>query len=192
MKKNFSKKFNCSGFTLSEVLVITTLFMVISGVIFLSYSLSNKAYRQGENSAEIIQNGRVIIERISREIRQAKEIVGDFPEEREDALEEIIFEDGHIADSYHYIHYYKLEAEIKREVVGYYFSGDADKNFVPWDAIPPAGQTLQSLTLEESKTIGEWVSNVYFWGLKVVNISLILEKQGKETKLETKVFGRNI
>jgi len=179
------------GFTLIELLITIAVLTLISGAVYTSFTLSQKAYRESETSAEITQNGRVILERMNREIHQAKEIVGDFPEEKGSAEDEITFEDGHIVDSYHYIHYFKTDKTIEREVIGYYFSGDAGQNLVPWNAIPPVGQTLLSKNLEGAKTIGEWVEGLNIWGSKIINIALTLKKQNKNFYLETKVLGRN-
>ncbi len=180
------------GFSLTELLITVTILIIVTGAVYGGYSLSQKAYSEGEISAEITQNGRVIVERMNREIRQAKEIVGDFPEEKADAKEEITFEDGHIETPYHYIHYFKSGSEIKREVLGYYFSGDPGKNLVPWDAMPPVGQTLQIKTLEEARTIGEWVLGLKLWGSKVINIALTFQKKDKVFNLESEIFGRNL
>ena len=179
------------AFTLTELLITIAILIIITGAVYLSYNLSQKAYRESERAAEITQNGRVIIERMTREIRQAKEIIGDFPEERENALSEITFEDGHISEPYHYIHYFKTNNTIKREVIGYYFSGDSEENLQPWDATPPENQTLETKILEEAKIIGEWVNSLLLWGLREINIALTLKKQDKILNLETKVFGRN-
>ncbi len=191
MSKKKVKNYLSRGFTLTELLITITILVIVTTAVYQSYSLSQKAYREGETSAEITQNGRVIVERISREIRQAKEIVGDFPEERASAQEEIIFEDGHIETPYHYIYYFKSGSEIKREVLGYYFSDDPEQNLIPWDAIPSVGQTLQTKTLEETRTIGEWVLGLELWGSKVINIALTLQKKDKVFNLESKIFSRN-
>jgi prepilin-type N-terminal cleavage/methylation domain-containing protein len=180
------------GFTLTELLITITILALISGAVYAGFTLSQKAYRESEISAEITQNGRVILERMNREVHQAKEIAGDFPEDKGSAEDEIMFEDGHITDSYHYIHYFKTGDTIEREVVGYYFSGDGSQSLVPWNAVPPAGQTLLAKTLEEAKTIGEWVSDLKIWGTKIINIALSLEKKDKSLYLETKISGRNL
>jgi len=179
------------GFTSTELLIAITIFVIVTGAVYLAFNLSQKAYREGQNSAEITQNGRVIIERISREIRQAKEVIGDFPSAEEDATSSITFEDGHISDPYHYIHYFKTDSEVKREVLGFYFSGDPTQTLQPWEAIPPVGQTLATTTLETAVVIGEWVEKLDFWGSNVINIVLTLTKADKTLNLETKVFSRN-
>lgn len=179
------------AFTLSEVLIVITILIVVITAVYSGYFLGQKAYRESEISAEITQNGRVILERITREIRQAKEIVGDFPEEREGAEDEITFEDGHISDSYNYIHYFKSGGSIEREVIVYYFSGDFDQSPVPWSAIPPQGQTLEVKNLEEAKIIGEYVDTLELWGSRIINVAINLKEKDKSLNLETAILGRN-
>lgn len=179
------------SFTLIEVLVTVTIFALVGAGIYSSHVLSQKAYKEGEVSAEITQNGRVIMERMTREIRQAKEVVGDFPEEEAEAVSEITFEDGHISDSYHYIHYFISSDTIQREVLGYYFSGDVAQTLVPWNAVPPLGQSLLSKNLEEARVIGEWVEEFKIWGSRLITIDLNLKKKEKTFFLETKILSRN-
>lgn len=184
-----------SGFTLTEILVTISIFLIVTGVIYSGFLLSQRAYSESEISAEISQNGRVILERITREIRQADEIVTELsdeePAESISPVGGIVFEDGHISDSYHYIHYFEEEGSLEREVVAYYFSGNPGV-YVPWNAIPPEGQTLETETLEIQKTVGEYVSGIKFWGTKLISISISLEKSQKTVELETKIFGRNL
>jgi len=183
--------FFSKGFTLAEILVIAFLFLLVVRAVYSGYLLSYRSYRAGERSAEAVQNGRVILERISREVRQARKIIGEFPDQEINATDSIAFEDGHISDSYHYIHYFKTDTEIIREVLAYYFSGD-ENTLVPHNAAPPAGQTRETIILESQKTIGEYVKDLNFWGSKTINIKMILEKEDKIFKLKTKIFGRNL
>ena len=190
-------KNNFRGLTLIEVIISITILSLILLIVYSSLTLSRRSYIEGENIAEITQNGRVILERLSREIRQAKEIVTELPdvldsEIPEGAKSEIEFEDGHISAPYHYIHYFKEDNKIWREVIGYYFSGDSDETLVPWDAQPPENQTLEKKTLEEAKIIGECVTDLKLWGLRVINTFITLEKYNKKIELSAKVFGRNL
>lgn len=184
----FSKKFK-SGFTLIELLIVIVIFVLISITIYSVYILSHRTYLAMENAAEIMQNGRIILERMAREIRQSRELITALSEEQENASSEIVFEDGHIADRYHYIHYFLSDGLIKRKVVGYYISGDPQKILVP---INFAGGPLEAIIIEEEKTIGEYVEDLRFWGSGKINISLYLKKGGREAKLYTKIFGRNL
>lgn len=185
------KKLPTRGFTLAETLIAIAVFLIVAGAVYAGFSLNHKAYKFGEANAELVQNGRVILERISRELRQAREIAGSFPEEEALATSTILFEDGHTEQPYHYINYSADQSNLKRKAVGYYFSGDIDQNLVPWNAVPPAGQTLETKVLEEEATVGEYVVGIKFWGSKLVQVSLDLAKQTKNINFRTSIYGRN-
>ena len=80
-----------SGFTLVEMIVVAAIFCILMAVVYSVYLFQQRAYRSGESSAEIIQNGRVVSERLTRELRQAKKIINTLP------AGEIKFQDGHLA-----------------------------------------------------------------------------------------------
>ncbi len=84
------------GFTLVEILVVVAIFGIIFLIIINSVILSNRAYWKEENSIEIMQNGRVVLDAISREVRQSKVIVSSLSEDEESSSSEIIFQDGHL------------------------------------------------------------------------------------------------
>lgn len=266
MSVKFDKK--QKGFTLTESLVVVFIFILILGAVYSAYVLNQQAYRQGETAAELNQNGRVILERMTREIRQAREMVTVLPEERIGPSQEILFQDGHLAlvsesgvlqagatttctlsaisssvndyykdmfikitgglgsgqvkkiesyngttkiaeiegswetlpgagstykidSNYNYIHYYLENSNILRRTIAYYFSGDPN-TFVPWNAIPAVGQTMETQILEVARPIGQYVTDLEFWGLRVINIALTLGKDGKSIDFLTKIFGRNL
>ena len=266
------------GFTLTEMTIVIAIFILIVTAVYSAFILNQRAYLSGERMAEITQNGRVILERITREIRQAREIITEIPAERVNPPNEIIFQDGHIpliseegvvqsaglldivfssfasdkddyykdvfleitggagtgqtkkivgyqgatrtADiegawdtvpdssssykidsSYYYIRYYldtsNNAQNIQREIITYCISEDSltclePKLYVPWDIIPQGGQTLLRVVLEEPRIIGEYISSLEFWGSRVINIALTLEKGEGAINLETKIFGRNL
>jgi len=263
------------GFTLTEMMVVIAISLLIIAAVYSAYSLSRRGYLAGEEIAEVTQNGRVILERISRGIRQAKEIATELPTERVNPPDEIKFQDGHlplvseeasaqggtiqtitlsstasgegdyykdmfikiiegtgvgqirkidnyngttkiaqigeewetipnststykIESSFYYIHYYRgAENNIWRRIVTYCFSEDSltcfqPETYIPWDAIPPSGQTLLEVTLESPRTIGEYVTDLEFWGSRVINVFLILQKEDKSIDFKTKIFGRNL
>lgn len=78
------------GFTLVEILIVSSIFLILMIVVYSVFLFQQRAYKSGENSAEIIQNGRVVLERITRELRQAKKIISTLP------ANEIKFQDGHL------------------------------------------------------------------------------------------------
>lgn len=186
---------NGFGFTLIELLITFSVLLFVVSAVYVGFNFSQKAYRSSESGAEITQNGRVILERMAREIRQAREIATPLSEEEPgeavSPAEGIIFEDGHIANPYYYIHYFKENNEVKREVKVFYFSGNPDV-YQPWDAVPPQGQTLKEEIIESPRTIGEYVSGLKFWGSRNIKISISLEKMGKSINLKTTIFGRNL
>ena len=262
-----STKKNGAGFTLTELLLVISLLLIITSAISGINLLSQQSYRGGEAITEIAQNGRVVLERMVREIRQTKEIITELPEEEIDPSEEIVFQDGHtssiieqglvqgvgtkiiileldasdqndyynnmfvkiiegvgsgqireiidyngttkeaqirsewdtaplagstykIDSSYYYIRYFVQGVDIKRQMIVYYFSDNPDV-YVSWNAVPPDGQTIENNILQE-QLVGEYITNLDFWGLRVINISILLEKNNKKIDLETKIFARNL
>ena len=86
------------GFSLAEVIVVLFIAILILVVIYGVYVYGQRIYRSGENSTEITQNSRLIFERLTREIRQATEIVTNLPADEASAsgIGEIEFADGHL------------------------------------------------------------------------------------------------
>jgi Tfp pilus assembly protein PilE len=186
-----------SGFTLSELLISIVFVSLVLGAVYSSYILNQKASIEGESAIEILQNGRVILERMTREIRQAKDIVTDLPVVKENAVSSIEFEDGHNSSYIQYVRYFNDIADktIKREVIGYYYSISGDPNntstYVLWNAAPPPGENLATTSIENPRIIGEYVSVLKFWGSRVIDIFIELEKGNKKIDFSTKIFGRN-
>jgi len=266
------------GFTLIEVLVTISVFLIVIVVIYSIQVFSQKVYRKGEMTTEILQNGRVMLERVSRDLRQAKYIATSLPEIPDDitfpAPSEILFQDGHLPPivesdyaagggqntialisaassendyynyaflkivqgtgsgqirriisydgqtkiatvdenwgtvpvagvskyridaSYYYIRYWKDgNNNLKKQIIGYCFP-DECSNFIfaPWNA-KFQSQTLYQLDSKivlKDEDVGEFLTDLKFWGLKAVNVSLILQESGEEIELRTEVFGRNI
>lgn len=94
---NSTKGYLQSGFTLTEMVVAITIFVLIITAVYSAYILSQQGYREGERAAEITQNGRIILERLTREMRQAREIVTELPEGEVNPPGEIVFHDGHLS-----------------------------------------------------------------------------------------------
>ncbi len=263
------------GFTLIETNISVAIFLIILAAIYSIYAINQKLYIEEANSAEISQNGRVIIERMTREIRQAKQIVSNLPSSQTGAPSEIKFQDGHlpliveqansqggslntiilspssssendyykdffikiilgtgqgqirriysydgssktaqvdtnwdttpdsnseyrIDSSFYYIRYYKdANSSVQRETSAFCFSSDQvscnqSESFVLWNAIPPSGQSLIEIILEEHRIIGEYANILQFWGSQSISIFLELQKGGVKIDLESKIYGRNL
>lgn len=89
------------AFTLVEMVVSITILVLISGAIYSLFSLHQQSFQMAQEREELVQNGRVILERLSRELRQAKEITTSLPETSDipgfPPSSEISFQDGHLA-----------------------------------------------------------------------------------------------
>ncbi|MFA4998573.1 MAG: hypothetical protein WC514_00920 [Candidatus Paceibacterota bacterium] len=187
-----------SGFTLSELLISMVFVFLVLGAVYSSYVLSQRASLEGESAVEVLQNGRVILERMTREIRQAKDMVTDLPDTEENATSSIEFEDGHDLSYIHYIRYFSdsTDKTVKREVIGYYYSLSGSANdtstYVLWNATPPSGEVMATTSVESPRIIGEYVTVLKFWGSRVVDIFIELEKGNKKMDFSTKVLGRNL
>ena len=59
------------GFTMTELLVVTTVLAVILGGVILVQQQGQQAYLFGSHRVEVQQNGRVALELMSRELRSA-------------------------------------------------------------------------------------------------------------------------
>jgi prepilin-type N-terminal cleavage/methylation domain-containing protein len=97
-KKSDQKK--SAGFTLLETAIVISIFTIAASAIFSVEFYGHKLFLQQQNLAEITQNGRVIMERFTREIRQAKKIANVITEEESTAPSQIEFQDGHINSIY--------------------------------------------------------------------------------------------
>jgi prepilin-type N-terminal cleavage/methylation domain-containing protein len=181
------------GFTLTEILIVLVIFILVMGAIYSGYILVQKAYSQSESFAEMNQNGRVILERMVREIRQSRNIKDELPdslEVPENALNSLEFEDGHIQEHYHYIKYFVDDNKVMREEIKYYFLSDPE-TFLPWNASSTT-ETVSSTTIKGPEEIGEHIGELKFWNAPDISIFLKMIKNGKESVLKTKVFGRNL
>jgi type II secretory pathway pseudopilin PulG len=180
-----------TGFTLTEIIISLTLFVLILVIVFSIYALHQRVYTAGEARAEVLQNGRVVLERMTREVRQARDIVTELADDESGATSTILFEDGHDVSTIHYIHFFQDNKNIKREVIAYYFSGDP-YTYVVWNATPPPGQEKLTTTTEAAQIIGEYVTRLDIWGSPTVNVSTTLEKGDQKINLKTKILGRNL
>ena len=196
-----------TGFTLVEILITITIFVLVSVAVFNLFSFSQKFYSQGTTRAELLQNGRVILERIAREIRQAEEIVTPLPQVADNPDDppslEIEFQDGHkpspyehLGSDYYYIRYYfsTSTGEIYRQYRVYCFDPcSICDTYFQWNDTMIEGEEIVYpvfCNLEE-KIIGEYVDNLKFWGAGLIDISLVLKDRGQELNLQMKLFGRN-
>jgi len=190
----FNRIKNKSGFTLFEVLIAVTVGAVLLGLVLSIYSLSLRSLTSSENRSELTQNSRVIIERLTRDIRQTRQIATPLAAtagETSPALpKELELQDGHVIDKIQYIRYYASGTDLKRQVKEYFFPAEP-LILVTFDAVDDFGNPAQSRVLEDL-LVGQYVSNIKFYGHNPVTAELYLQKGNNTHTTRTTLFGRNL
>ncbi|MCD6270219.1 prepilin-type N-terminal cleavage/methylation domain-containing protein [bacterium] len=192
------------GFTLVEMIIVIAIFILVSFSVFEIYIFGQKFYQQQSDKAELLQNGRIILERLSREIRQAEEIVTTLPLAYGSNLpNEVEFQDGHfpspyqsLCSEYYYIRYYLATStnEFRRQYLVYCFDDCSTcSDYFRWNDTKIVGGDTTSThpCLLEDRIIGEYVDKIEFWKDGPINVIITLKKAGSQLKLRTKIFGRN-
>ena len=185
-----------SGFTLLEVIIAVAISLLVVLMISSSYFVAQRAYVKADNKAEISQNGRVIIDRLARELRQTPNIITALPADNSDPVltpNEVMFQDGHDISRIAYVRYYLNGSSLSRQLIYYYFPAEPTI-YVYWDAIDTRYPGVSpQMSIAEDRLIGEYVSDIEFWGNeKPVYINLNLHKNKDSVILNTSIYGRNL
>lgn len=183
-----------TGFTLPETMVSVAIFVMVILLTGSIYSLSQTSYKKSSDLAELTQNNRVFLDRLSRELRQAVDIITTLPPTNNDPLnppaEQIIFQDGHDLSQITYLRYYLNGADLMREHSAYYFDTDT-ATYVSYNSLDQNGQPATFERLED-RIIGEYFQQLKFWGASgLINIQLKLTKNTNVFEIKTSVFTRN-
>lgn len=171
--------------------ISSLIFLLLTGI----YIISQNTYKEADAKGEIIQNGRVILDRMIREIRQTPDIITELPNNASDTAalpSEIMFQDGHNMTTTTYIRYFLDGTNIKRQIIAYYFPIQPDYYVHSYDTDkdPPHGPPIQQIL--EEKIVGEYATDIDFWGDLLVNIDLYLSRNGESAIISTAVYGRNL
>ncbi len=184
---------NQIGLTLIEVMLAIYIGMLIFLAMISVYFLGQSIYKTGSNRLEIVQNGRVTLDRLTRELRQTPEIITSLPVSKEEPgnppPSEIQFQDGHQSTDISYIRYYLSDSELWRQVIVYYFE-DETEIYVVWNAIGSGGESPSS-EIQEDRLVGEYINDLQFYGNTETTIEVSLIKNDASINLRTKIFGRN-
>ncbi len=183
-----------SGFTVFEIAVSIALFTIIILLTGSIYTISQKAYNKGSYNNELAQNARVSLDRLSREMRQAVEIVTTLPPTDSDPenppVNEIFFQDGHEPNEIKYLRYYLSNGNLKRSVVVYYFDVEPG-TYVLYNSVDGEGDPPNELVIED-RIVGEYFSTLEFWGEDgLTYIRILLEKKEENLNIRTSIFSRN-
>ena len=193
-KKLLTKNFYSGGFTLLEIVVSLSLFVVIIILVNVIYITSQRSSGKNSNQAELSQNARVSFDRMSRELRQSTNIITALPATATDPLnppaEQIFFQDGHDTSRITYLRYYLNGANLMREHKAYFFD-TAPSAYVAYNSLDQGGSSPSFLILE-NRVIGEYFNSLKFWGSgEFINLKLNLQKNQNSLTSETSIYGRN-
>lgn len=186
------------GFTIIEVIIVTGLTALLFAVSAGIFVFGQKAFSKNSSLAEIIQNSRAALDRLSRELRQANAIIT-----AQGQSTEIMFEDGHTNNacidynndiSYCYVKYYLDQNNLKREVLQ--FLCDSTPVIYTWSdcqgADPPMNPPIE--TIYNDQIIAEYFSAANFnidLENNLINISFNLAKEDEIFTAEASIYPRN-
>lgn len=177
-----------------EIIVSMAIFVMVILLTGSIYSLSQKSYKKSSDLAELTQNNRVYLDRLSRELRQSVNVITTLPPTDDDPAnppaDQIIFQDGHDTSQISYLRYYLNGTNLMREHKAYYFDTDP-LIYVTYNSLDQNGQPAKIIILED-RVIGEYFNQIKFWGTNsLVNIYLKLTKNTNTFEIETSAYGRN-
>ena len=179
-----------NGFSLLQIIVALALFTLAIVMVVSLYSLSNRTYNKASRTAEMAQNARVALNRMTREIRQSPQIITDLSSDRSGAKSEIMFRDGHDLEETTYINYYLDDTDLRRSEWAYYFPSE-ENIYVEYNARDEDGDSPEKKVLSDH-LVGEYFQNMEFWGTQeLVKIYFNLKINGEEFEIGSSVYSRN-
>jgi type II secretory pathway component PulJ len=182
-----------TGFTLIEIVSVLALSSLIFILIYQIYDVSQSVFKQNNVTLELAQNGRVVLDRLSRELRQAKVIATPLPDNKnQDGFTPpnfLLFENGHEATTTHYLRYQLQDHQIHRQIINYTFAPDPEVA-VHYNDSDQFGEGPQENILED-RVIADYIDQIIFYGSDVVTIEIDLKKDNYFYRLLTSVWGRN-
>ena len=192
------KKFQNSkrSFTLVEMLTVVFLASLIIIAAYSVYLISYKAYQRNSASSELTQNARIALERMSRDIRQAIEVLTALPADPESSTppSALKFQDGHnvwpAGGQIQYIEYYLAGTDLHRKLTHYAFPANPD-DWVLWSTLDGEGTSPTEYT-DSDQVKAENVTSLQFWGEETITINLEVSNGTITYPFQTKVLGRNV
>lgn len=180
------------AFSLVELLVAMLVGGILVGTTVSFYGVFRKSLAADVAIAEASQNARVVLDRLSREIRQAPAVVTDLPADLDDNSvaqpSEIEFADGH-ANDLTYKRYYLASGTLQLQIKEYYFSYSPG-NRVSYDAIGNGGVAPTAAVIS-TQDVADYVQEIMFYGGSAITIQLTTGQLPASYKLQTSVERRN-
>jgi len=188
------KNNHTEGFTIPEVLIAITVGTMLLGLVLAIYTLTIQSLNSSQSRSELSQNSRIIFERVSRDIRQTRDIATVLPPDADDPInpppDDIELQDGHQIDFFQYVRYYLDGTDIRRQVRRYYFAEDPGV-LVPYDAEDDFGNP-PLITIVSDNLVGQYVTAIGFYGIDLITVELTLQKGSVIHPTATQIFGRNL
>jgi uncharacterized protein (TIGR02599 family) len=181
-----------SAFTLVELLVAMVVATILVSITVSLYGLIRTSMTQDQAKADAAQNARVALDRMTRELRQAADIVTNLPSDASDTTvaqpHEIEFLDGH-ANDMTYKRYYLSGTTMQLQVKEYYFSTDPTTR-VAWNA--KSGGVSPTSAVISTQDIAEMVQSLNVYEDGVVQVEVTTSDGANQIyRLQTAVQGRN-
>lgn len=172
------------GFSLVEMIVIIGIGTVIISLLASVFNLSIKSSEASEQKAEVSQNAAVFFDQLTRELRQAKNIVSSSPSS------EIEFENGHAVFPITYIYYSLSGSDLMRQERRYFFPSEKDKSVRKTDKDSFGNPPQIEIMKNEIKA--EYFKSLNFsLYQKVINVEAAMGRE-RDTEFRTKILGRNL
>lgn len=184
-------KHNHKGFTLTELIISMVIALLILIIVSSTFILNQRVYQKSNTKAELIQNARITLDLMSREVRQATALVTTLPDNNSNpatVAHELEFQDGHVENVIQYIRYYLNGSDLHRQIIVYYFDTDPS-TYVTWDDVNAFGPPSQTTT--EDKIVGENFGELDFYGNGNINIDLTLIKNNETFQMKSIINPRN-
>jgi len=180
---------NQRGFTLMEIVSFIGLTALI---LLLTYNISLLTSRSSNNGSVItdnLENGKIFLDKITTELRLTPHVVTILPLTGEEKISDIIFQDPDNLNDLKYSRYYLNGQKIVKQTIVYYFPIQPEIAVSPNERDEENNPPLSMVKNEE--IISNNVLTLGFYGAKLINIDLKLNKNNKITHLFTSVFARN-
>lgn len=188
-----SNQFRKKAFSLTELLVAVMISSILVTLTVSVFTLVRKSMVIDQAKADITQNARITVDRLSRELRQTPQVVTLLPLNAADTSVsqpgEIEFEDGH-ANDLTYRRFYLSGTTLQLQVKEYYFAA-SPSNRVRWNEVNGSGDLPLSAVIS-TQDIAEYVNSLVFYGSEVIQMEVTTTDGLNQTfTLQTSVQGRN-
>lgn len=183
------------AFSLPELLIAITITALVVEAAYFASRIGQETFKKTSEKIELAQNARVILDRMSREIRQATDVVTELPPVSDDPGDPpkntIMFEDGHIVIN-QYISYRIDNGNAYRAVTAYYFGPTLpdSSEWVIHDAIDSENNPPNSTNINDD-LIAENITSLEIYGDTVIYIEMTASKDDQSADFATAVYPRN-